>query len=132
MGIDKHDDVIKGSIMIQNIKPDQSIENFTFSATGLIILDVIAQMQHEASQPIKGEALDVALVEDEFAREGINQVLDPFLRDPSIGVRLIFGIVDGKAEKMLQGNYGIQGNNQYLRGLVEHNTKDGDLPRTNL
>ncbi|WP_404329790.1 Ger(x)C family spore germination protein [Mesobacillus maritimus] len=132
IGIDKSDDQLHGSIMIPVFKPDKSIENFLFTAKGTIMRDVAAQMQQKASQPILSGSLDVALFEEEVARDGIVQVLDVFLRDPSVGARVHLAVVDGKAQEVFEGEYGDRGNGQYLKELIEHNMKGGNLPVANL
>jgi len=131
-GIDKSDNQLHGSIMIPVFKPDKSIENFTFTAKGTIMRDVAAQMQQKASQPILSGSLDIALFEEKVARDGIVQVLDVFLRDPSVGARVHLAVVDGKAQEVFEGNYGDRGNGQYLKELIEHNMKGGNLPVANL
>jgi spore germination protein len=135
IGIDKggkSDNQLHGSIMIPVFKPDKSIENFTFTAKGSIMRDVAAQMQQKASQPILSGSLDIALFDEEVAREGIVQVLDVFLRDPSVGARVHLAVVDGKAQEVFEGKYGDRGNSQYLKELIEHNMKGGNLPVANL
>ncbi|MBY0097001.1 Ger(x)C family spore germination protein [Mesobacillus maritimus] len=132
MGIDKSGDQLKGSIMIPVFKADKSMENFLFTAKGTIMRDVAAQMQQKASQPIFSGSMDVALFEEVVAREGIVQVLDVFLRDPSVGARVHLAVVDGKAQEIFEGNYGDRGNAQYLKDLIEHNMEGGNLPLTNL
>lgn len=132
IGIDKADDQLQGSIMIPVFKPDKSMENFIFTAKGTIMRDVAAQMQQKASQPILSGSLDIALFEEKVARDGIVQVLDVFLRDPSVGARVHLAVVDGKAQEVFEGNYGDRGNAQYLKELIEHNMRGGNLPVANL
>ncbi|MGM0902690.1 MAG: Ger(x)C family spore germination protein [Bacillota bacterium] len=132
IGIDKGANQLHGSILIPVFKPDKSIENFLFTAKGAIMRDVAAQMQQKASQPILSGSLDVALFEEELARDGIVQVLDVFLRDPSVGARVHLAVVDGKAKGIFEGDYGDRGNSEYLKELIEHNMRGGNLPETNL
>lgn len=132
IGIDKGGNQLLGSVMIPVFKADKSMENFIFTAEGSIMRDVIAQMQQKASQPILNGSLDIALFEDAVAKDGIVQVLDVFLRDPSVGARVHLAVVDGKAQEVFEGNYGDRGNAQYLKELIEHNMKGGNLPVANL
>lgn len=131
-GMDKSDGQLQGSIMIPVFRADKSIENFTFTAIGKIPRDLVSEMQKKASQPIVGGSLDIALFGEGLAREGIIQVLDVFLRDPTIGARLNLAVVDGKVDDIFKGNYGDRGNHEYLRQLLEQNMKVHNLPRTNL
>jgi spore germination protein len=132
IGMDKSDDHLLGSIMIPVFKADKSIENFNFTAKGEVMRDVISEMQKKASQPIVGGGMDIALFGEDMAREGVIQVLDLFLRDPTIGARIQLAVVDGKAEGIFKGNYGDRGNSTYLRELLEHNMKMNNVPLTNL
>ncbi|WP_338453033.1 Ger(x)C family spore germination protein [Niallia oryzisoli] len=131
-GMDKSDGQLHGSIMIPVFKADKSIGNFTFTANGKIPRDLVSEMQKKASQPIVGGSLDIALFGEDLAREGIIQILDVFLRDPTIGARLNLAVVDGKVDDIFKGNYGDRGNHEYLRQLLEQNMKVHNLPLTNL
>jgi spore germination protein len=132
IGFDRSEDQLEGSVMIPVFKPDKSIENFTFTAKGTIMRDILSQMQQKASQPILAGSLDIALFEEEMARDGIVKVLDVFLRDPSVGARIHLAVVDGKSKDIFEGQYGDRGNSQYLKELIEHNMKGGNLPIANL
>ncbi|SEN96450.1 spore germination protein [Mesobacillus persicus] len=133
IGVDQAENgLLLGSVMIPEFKPDKSIENFSFTAEGEIMRDVMSQMQQKASQPILAGSLDIALFNEEIARNGIIQILDVFLRDPSVGARVQLAVVDGKAVEVFEGNYGDRGNALYLRELIEHNMKGGNLPVANL
>ncbi|WP_462408575.1 Ger(x)C family spore germination protein [Neobacillus sp. Marseille-QA0830] len=132
IGIDKSGNQFLGSIMIPVFKPDKSFGNFTFSAKGEVIRDLVSEMQKKASQPIVSGSLDIALFGEKVAREGIIQTLDVFLRDPSVGARVYLAVVDGKAINIFEGTYGDRGNAQYLSQLMEHNMMRQNLPITNL
>ncbi|WML54469.1 Ger(x)C family spore germination protein [Neobacillus sp. PS3-12] len=132
IGIDKSGDQLLGSIMIPVFKPDKSFDNFTFIAKGNIMRDIVSEMQKKASQPIVGGSLDLAFFGKDVAHEGIIQVLDVFLRDPSVGSRVQLAVVDGKAIDIFKGKYGDRGNAAYLTQLIEHNMTDQNLPLTNL
>lgn len=131
-GVDKSNGQLQGSLMIPVFKADKSIGNFTFTAKGKIPRDLVSEMQKKASQPIVGGSLDIAFFGEDLAREGIIQVLDVFLRDPTIGARLNLAVIDGKVEDIFKGNYGDRGNHEYLRQLIEQNMKVHNLPLTNL
>jgi spore germination protein len=132
MGIDKSGNQLLGSIMIPVFKPDKSFENFTFTAKGNIMRDLLSEMQKKASQPIVGGSLDLAFFGKDVAREGIIRVLDVFLRDPSVGSRVQLAVVDGNAVDIFKGRYGDRGNAAYLTQLIEHNMNGQNLPITNL
>lgn len=132
VGIDKHGDRLQGSVMIPVFNPDKSVDNFTFSAEGTVTRDIVFQMQQKSSQPIVSGSLDIALFDDEVARDGLINFLDVFLRDPSVGARVYVAVVDGKAKDIFEGDYGDRGNARYLAELLEQNMETGNLPYTNL
>jgi spore germination protein len=132
IGIDKSGNQFLGSVMIPVFNPDKTFENFTFTAKGNIMRDLLSEMQKKASQPIVGGSLDLAFFGKDVAREGIMRVLDVFLRDPSVGSRVQLAVVDGKANDIFKGKYGDRGNAAYLAQLIEHNMTGQNLPLTNL
>ncbi|WP_203552998.1 Ger(x)C family spore germination protein [Bacillus sp. B15-48] len=132
MGLDKSEDEIRGTIMIPVFQPDKSIDNFTFSATGTIPRETIAKMRNKSSQPIVGGSIEVIFFNEELARDGIVNLLDLFLRDPSIGARVYLGVVDGDVKEIFDGDYGDRGNAVYLAGVIEDGIRGGSLPLTNL
>lgn len=132
IGIDKSGNQLLGSLMIPVFKPDKSFDNFTFTAKGNIMRDLISEMQKKASQPIVGGSMDLAFFGEDIAREGIIRILDMFLRDPSVGSRVYLAVVDGKAADIFKDKYGDRGNSAYLTQLIEHNMKEQNLPQTNL
>ncbi|MCQ6279471.1 Ger(x)C family spore germination protein [Bacillus sp. EB600] len=132
VGVDKSGDQMLASIMIPVFKPDKSFGNFTFTAKGNVIRDLLSEMQKKASQPIVGGSLDLAFFGEDVAREGIIKILDVFLRDPSVGSRVQLAVVDGKANDIFEGKYGDRGNAAYLTQLIKHNMKGENLPLTNL
>ncbi|NRD80128.1 Ger(x)C family spore germination protein [Bacillus sp. BRMEA1] len=132
IGIDKSGNKLLGSIMIPVFKADKSFDNFTFTAKGKVMRDLISEMQKKASQPIVSGSVDLAFFGEDVAREGIIKILDVFLRDPSVGSRVQLAVVDGKVIDMFNGKYGDRGNAQYLVQLIEHNMERENLPLTNL
>ncbi|WP_342047759.1 Ger(x)C family spore germination protein [Bacillus sp. OTU530] len=132
IGIDKSGNQLLGSVMIPVFKPDKSFGNFTFSAKGTIMRDLMTEIQKKASQPIVSGSLDLAFFGEDVAREGINQIVEVFLRDPSVGARIHLAVVDGKAIDIFKGRYGDRGNAAYLTQLLEHNIEGENLPLTNL
>lgn len=132
IGIDKSGGQLLGSLMIPVFNPDKTFENFTFTAKGNVMRDLMSEMQKKASQPIVAGSLDIAFFGKEIAREGIFSVLDVFLRDPSVGSRVQLAVVDGKAADIFKGKYGDRGNAAYLTQLIEHNMTEQNLPLTNL
>jgi spore germination protein len=126
------DDKIEGTIMVPIFNPDKKIGNFTFSAAATSSRDLVQEIQRKSAQPMVTGSLEIAVFGEEIAKKGITEYTDSFERDPSIGARIFLAVADGNAKKILSGTYGNRGNAIHLSQLIEHNTKDRNLPVTNL
>ncbi|WP_423408109.1 Ger(x)C family spore germination protein [Heyndrickxia sp. MSNUG] len=126
------DNNIEGTVMVPVFKPDKNIGNFTFSAKAKANRDLMQEIQRKSAQPVATGSLEIAVFGEEMAKKGIIELMDSFERDPSIGARIYLAVADGKAKDILSGTYGNRGNAIHLSELIKHNTKDRNLPETNL
>lgn len=125
-------DKVIGTVLIPYYMPDQKIINNTLTVTGAPSRDLFTKYQEMSSDPVVGGSLEVVLFGMDFARRGVYQVLDSLQRDPGIGTNIYFAVVDGSAQKLLEGNYGKRGNSSFISELLEHNIKSRDMPKTNM
>lgn len=123
---------IEGTIMVPIFKPDKNIGNFTFSAKATSNRDLMQEVQRKSAQPVVTGSLEIAVFGEDMAKRGIMELIDAFERDPSIGARIYLAVGEGNAKDILSGTYGNRGNAIHLSQLIEHNTKDRNLPETNL
>ncbi|OCA88346.1 hypothetical protein A8F94_09130 [Bacillus sp. FJAT-27225] len=124
---------IEGTALMPFYLPDQKVENNTITAVGSPTRDLFRLYQQSSSDPVVGGSLEVALFGKDFAaKHGVYQVLDSLQRDPGVGSNAFFAIADGKAKDLLNGKFGKKGNASYISDLIKHNSKNRDLPRTNM
>ncbi|MGJ7922872.1 Ger(x)C family spore germination protein [Neobacillus sp. LXY-4] len=124
---------IVGTIIFPVYLPDQVPKNRTLTAESNMKKTIFQDLQREAADPIVTGSLEVVLFGEELAKkDGILELVDPFQRDPGVGSGLYLAVVDGKAKKLLEGEYGIKGNATHIFDLIQHNLEEEDLPKTNL
>ncbi|WP_456273427.1 Ger(x)C family spore germination protein [Bacillus sp. AK031] len=123
---------ITGTALFLRYMADKKIENITLSATALSTREVFNRLEKKSERPLVRGSLEVVIISDELAKKGILHVADSMQRDASIGARVLLLITNGNAGELLKGNYGIEGNSDYISSLVEHNIRRGDLSETNL
>ncbi|WP_053368096.1 Ger(x)C family spore germination protein [Bacillus sp. FJAT-27245] len=133
IGYDKGDgDKVIGTALIPFYMPDQKVENNTLTTSASPTRDLFNNFEQMSSDPIVGGSLEVALFGMDFAKKGIYQVLDSLQRDPGVGTKTYLAVVDGKAQEILEGDYGKRGNSSFISDLLDHNIKTRDMPKTNL
>ncbi|AZU64129.1 Ger(x)C family spore germination protein [Neobacillus mesonae] len=121
-----------GTFLTQNYKPDKSISNQMYSSKAVLRRDLLINANRQSSQPLVTGGLGVTIIGEELGKRGIKDLLDVYQRDVSIGARNFFVISEGKAQTILQGNYGTEGSGDFLYNLLDTHVKGRDLPKTNL
>ena len=104
IAIDKEMDKYKVSVLITNQKkeeaPSNNNSNFViYSGLGKTISEAINEIDLISSKKIYIEHLSVLIISEDIAKEGINDILDFFLRDSSSTKR--FEVVIAKNTKAL-------------------------------
>jgi spore germination protein len=128
--VDKN--TILGTSLIYSFQPDKSIENITLTTKGTTTREVITKLQRQAAEPLSEGSLEVFLFDKKLAMDGLIDLLDAPIRNPSIGARLYLAVVEGEAKEILEGNFSNRGNAIYISNLFEHNIERQNLPKTNL
>lgn len=124
---------IRGTILYPIYQPDQPPKDVTLTAEHLMKKTILQDIQLQSPNPIVTGSMEVILFSKELSeKEGVLELVDAFQRDPGVGSRLFPVIVDGDAQKLLEGEYGIKGNATFIADLVKNNIEQEDLPKTNL
>jgi len=90
---------------------------------------MIDSMQLQLNRPINKSKTSLFLFGEKMAISGLGDELDVILRDARSTRRMYWGVVDGTAKELLQGDFGTNaGKGMFLQSLLEHNTKLGFLP----
>jgi spore germination protein len=126
------DNKIRGTALFPVYIKDSAIENRTLSAEASSTREVLETLSRKSQQPLVRGSLDVVLLGDELAKEGVLDIADSLQRDASIGARVFLAITEGSAEEILNGQYGIRGNATFISNLINQNIKRRELPETNL
>ncbi|QQZ10460.1 Ger(x)C family spore germination protein [Heyndrickxia vini] len=125
-------DQLRGTLLFVKYLPDKSVQNRTLTATAKTSRDVLTNLERRSSDPLVTGGVGVVLFGEELAKHGFVKLVDSLQRDPNIGTRLFIAITEGNAEDILTGNYGFEGNSTFIRDLLIHNMKNGDIPKVNL
>jgi spore germination protein len=123
---------IEGTTLFPKYLADQSIENVTLSATASSTREVIEQMERKSQRPLVRGSLETVIIGEHLAKKGIIDIADSLQRDASIGARIFLIISEGKAGKILEGQYGSKGNGIFISNLLNQNIERRELPETNL
>jgi spore germination protein len=122
---------IEATASFPRINPDKTVTNETISTTSNLSKEALREINQKSSKPVESGKLEVALYNEELARHGMENFIDTFHRDPSIGSRLNLAIVEGKAKKILDKSYGEFDAGTYIQQLLEHNMEYGIIPTSN-
>lgn len=127
------EDTVEGTSLVYNFQPDKTIKNTTLSTKASTTREVITKLQRQAGEPLSEGSLEVFLFNKKLASEGLIDLLDAPIRNPSIGARLYLAVVEGgEAKELLKGEFSNRGNAIFISNLLEHNIKRQNLPKTNL
>jgi spore germination protein len=125
-------DKIKGTLLFPTYLPDQSVQNNTLVSTSKERRRLSDDLSKKSNKEIVTGSLDIVLFGRNLATKGFFNLIDSYMRDPNIGSRIDLAVVDGEAQEVLQGQYGTKGNSFYIKNLLDHNMRSGNVPRTNI
>ncbi|MEH7225804.1 Ger(x)C family spore germination protein [Bacillus sp. JJ1566] len=123
---------IKGTAVIPVFNADKSIDNTSFTGESVLAKEIINELQKKSADPLVTGAIRVVIYEDELAKNGILRYIDALQRDASIGSKINLAIIEGKTRDVLEKNLGNRGTGEYLSIMLQHHTKQRDLPRSDL
>ncbi|PFG03228.1 Ger(x)C family spore germination protein [Bacillus sp. es.036] len=130
---DSEEGLIKGVAVAPQYQADGRIDNSVFIQTAALSKEIRSQYNSESPKPFVSGKLEVALFSKDIAEtEGIIQLVDTLQRDPSIGSRVFLGISSSDMETLLRTNYGNVDTGTFIHDTLNHNSKHGMLPETNL
>jgi spore germination protein len=123
---------IKGTVLIPQYLPNKSVQNTTLVTTGRTTRELSAKFEKKTNKKLERGSLEMLLFGQNLAKQGFFEMISSFQRDPNLGSRIGLAMTDGEALDVLQGLYGSQGNGIFIKDLLEHNMKSGDVPEINL
>lgn len=123
---------IEATAVMPRIMPDKTISNKTISTVGNLSKEALSNVNHKSHKPVVNGKLEVALYSKEVAELGIQDFIDTFHRDPSVGSRLLLTVVDGEVKEMLQKKFEEYDTGSYIQRQLNHNMNLGLIPTSNL
>ncbi|MFS0592173.1 Ger(x)C family spore germination protein [Cytobacillus horneckiae] len=126
------DKKFKTTFLMQDFQEDMSVQNRTITSEGDVRREILIGSNRQSPSPVVVGGMRLTLFEKSIAKKGIKDYIDTYQRDATIGTRIFFATTEGKTEELLKGNYGPQGNGSFISDLIEHNIRQGDVPKTNL
>jgi len=124
---------VRGTVVMPVINPDAQDKIQVLSVVSDSSKGIRDQANLQSDRRVMAGQLRVVLFNRDQARQGIISIVDTYSRDPSIGSRVYFCVVDGNAYDLLtykfkeEGNIGI-----YLYRMIEQNVQGEKLPSATL
>jgi len=110
IGIDKHENGYKVSLMISNSRSTQSssregeAQTTVFTGTGKTFTEALSNIDVKTPRNLYLGHLEVVLVDEEIAKDNINIVLENLMRNPETAKKYYIAIArDNKSEEILKG-----------------------------
>ena len=130
--VGEKEDQLLVTAVVPIYQADKTITNEAFSAHAHLNRDAIRELQKKSSDPIVTGSLEFVLFSEEIAKQGIKDMFDALQRDASIGTGLYMAVNQGRAQELVNLDFGNRGTGAYFYNLIQHNVKERDLPVTNL
>lgn len=110
-----------------------SVSDELISKVGHTSSGITDLMNMQLVRPINPGKLSVVLFGKDNAANGLAQDLDVVLRNAQYSRRMYLAVVDGKAKKLLEGNFSSgEEKGLFLYNLFDTNTRKGLIPSRNL
>lgn len=134
IGYEKTEDGnVKGVAVAPQFQADGTVQNSVFVEEAQISKEIRSQYNSESPKPMVSGKLQLAIYSRKLAEsDGIMELTDTLQRDPSIGSRAYLAISNSDPEEILRTNFGNVDTGHFIHSILEHNSKYGMLPKTNL
>ncbi|WP_281281923.1 Ger(x)C family spore germination protein [Paenibacillus thermoaerophilus] len=112
---------------------DRSVSDKIYSSVSHTVKNAREQMRSEIRKPFSIGKLSVTLYSKDLAKDGLEWLLDPLMRDARISNKSYLAIVDGKVKELLESKFSLEEEKGvFLKELIDGKIQVGHLPRTNL
>ncbi|MCP8615595.1 Ger(x)C family spore germination protein [Salirhabdus salicampi] len=125
-------DRLLGTAYVPQYGQDQQITEFQYSDEGSMAHEVVKKLNEQSSETLVAGKLEVLLLNEETAKEGVIKLIDSLQRDPTIGSNLNIAVFEGSTADALKKQYSYKGTGIYLSDLIRQNMESGILPDMNL
>ncbi|MDX5475997.1 MAG: Ger(x)C family spore germination protein [Bacillaceae bacterium] len=124
--------LIEATAVFPSYSPDKLVRNNALTEKAKLSKDIRDKIDRMSPKPLVSGKIEVALYSEAMAKQGIINILDTFVRDPTTGARMYLAVVEGDVKNQLNVQYGDSDNGMFFSDLIEHNIELGLIPRTNL
>ncbi|WP_096154293.1 MULTISPECIES: Ger(x)C family spore germination protein [Bacillus] len=124
--------LIEATAVFPSYSPDKLVKNNALTESAKLSKDIRDKIDRMSPKPLVSGKIEVALFSEAIAKQGIINILDTFIRDPTTGARMYLAVVEGDVENKLNKQYSDIDNGMFFSDLIEHNIDLGIIPRTNL
>ncbi|WP_201007521.1 Ger(x)C family spore germination protein [Paenibacillus glycanilyticus] len=119
------------TVLFPTVTKEGKFDTMTLTANGKSIHDTFLKVQNLTNLKIVGGQATI-LFGEELAKKGIINVVKQLRRDPEIGTRVKFAIVEGTAGKLLEKKFhSIEDNAEFLYMFLEREGKQNKVLVTN-
>ncbi|MFJ8246782.1 Ger(x)C family spore germination protein [Peribacillus asahii] len=130
IGYDMEKDKVKGMVIYPTFAEKGMPKLKNFRTVSDSYEDILPRMNSKSAFPVETGKLDFILFGKEFAKQGIDDVLINFSRDPNVGSRMQLSIAENTAEKILKSSQEVN-LSFHLSNKINQNIEKGNLPKTN-
>ncbi|RNA69413.1 Ger(x)C family spore germination protein [Alteribacter keqinensis] len=129
--IDDHH--IEGTISIPVYGGSEDIRSETISAVSRTTKDIRLYLDAQSSKPLQTGKVSSVLFDRQLSELGLMRIIDTYVRDPRIGMRIQLAVVEEMStKKLLETTYPMEVDVAlYVSDLIEQNINQQNLPRMN-
>ncbi|MGX6444383.1 Ger(x)C family spore germination protein [Neobacillus sp. K501] len=125
------DNPIKTTVLFPTVSKEGKFDTQTLTANGKSTHDTYIKLQNLTNLNLVGGQSTI-LFGEELAKNGLMSVVGSFTRDPQVGTRVKFAIVEGKGEALLKSKMpSIPDNAAYLYTFMEKISNQNKILNTN-
>ncbi|WP_026689737.1 Ger(x)C family spore germination protein [Alteribacter aurantiacus] len=134
IGYDYVDDHhIEGTISLPVYGGSEDIRSETISAVSRTTKDIRLYLDAQSSKPLHTGKVSSVLFDHKLTEMGLMRIIDTYVRDPRIGMRIQLAVVeDITTKELLETTYPMEVDVAlYVSDLIEQNIQQQNLPRMN-
>jgi spore germination protein len=124
---------IEGTISLPVYGSGEEISSEAISAISRTTKDIRLFLDAQSSKPLHTGKVSAVLFDEKLTELGLMRIVDTFVRDPRIGMRIQLAVVeDISAKKLLETTYPLEVDvAMYISDLIEQNIDQQNMPQSN-
>ncbi|WP_197479909.1 Ger(x)C family spore germination protein [Paenibacillus swuensis] len=130
IGYDQIGDNIKASILVGDYKEKETMSATMYVANARSELGLMPALNTKTMGALEYGQLDMLIFGKDYARTGVEAVMNNLCHDPKISTRMQLAVADREAYDLLKASQ-VSQNSFLLSSLLRQNMKEGNLPEHN-